>query len=99
MGNQVHRCDNSNPCCVQRQTGTGYFQFQKVNMKERVIAFAGGDLLAMFGMWHLLDLRAMFVDVAFKVILTALLGIVGGITGLLGKDIYKALKSYRNAKK
>lgn len=68
-------------------------------MKEKIIAFAGGDLLAMFGMWHFLDLQAMFVDVAFKVVLTALLGIVGGVAGLLGKDIYRAFKSYRNAKK
>ena len=67
-------------------------------MKERIIAFAGGDLLAMFAMWHFLDLRAMFVDVAFKVALTGILGVVGGVTGLLGKDLYIWFKKRRNAK-
>ena len=68
-------------------------------MKERIIAFTSGDLLTMLGMWHVLDLQTMVVDIAFKVMLTALLGIVGGITGLLGKDIYLILKKLRNGKK
>lgn len=68
-------------------------------MKERVIAFASGDVLTMLGMWHVLDLQTMVVDIAFKVVLTALLGLVGGITGLLGKDIYLTIKKIRNAKK
>ena len=68
-------------------------------MKERIIAFASGDLLTMAGMWHVLDLQTMVVDIVFKVVLTAVLGIVGGITGLLGKDIYLMLKKLKNERK
>ena len=53
----------------------------------------------MAGMWHVLDLQTMVVDIVFKVVLTAVLGIVGGITGLLGKDIYLMLKKLKNERK
>ncbi|TWF38862.1 hypothetical protein FHW36_10685 [Chitinophaga polysaccharea] len=64
-------------------------------MKERIVAFASGDLLAMFGMWHVLDIQTMFVDIAFKVAITGVLGIVGGFTGLLGKDLYIWYKKHK----
>lgn len=64
---------------------------------ETKIAFCSG-FTPVFGYASYLmkiDVSQIAVDAAFKIIIAALVGIVGGMAGLLGKDIYnKCIKKY-----
>lgn len=66
---------------------------------ETKIAFGGG-FTAVFGYSSYLlkiDLTQIAVDTAIKIAVTLIVGIVGGIAGLLGKEIYNQyLKKYFN---
>ncbi len=58
------------------------------NRYDSLLAFATGDMLVMAITWLHLDLLALGI----KLLMTLLLGIIGGAGGLLGKDIYELLK-------
>ena len=59
---------------------------------EELVAFISGDLLSMVIVWIHLDAA----DIIVKVAATGGLGLVGGFTGLLGKDIYDIVKNKFN---
>lgn len=55
---------------------------------DTLLAFVGGDMLVMAISWLHLDLVAL----GLKLVMTMLLGIIGGAAGLFGKDLYELIK-------
>lgn len=71
-----------------------------VEMRDDVIAFTGGSLLsaipALQWLWpmqaEVLNAPDMAMIWVFKIFGTVILGFLGGITGMLGKDAYRFFK-------
>lgn len=60
-------------------------------LREGSLCFLSGDLLtSAFYLWIGND----FAHFMLKVISTLIIGIIGGIAGLAGKDLYPVLKAY-----
>jgi CDP-diglyceride synthetase len=76
-------------------------------MSDDNVGFAGGTLLAFIPAYHWLwPLQIETIDPtmlvklwAMKVFGTIILGFLGGLTGMFGKDVYKIIKTKLHEKK
>lgn len=59
---------------------------------DGLIAFICGDLLVTICSWLHFDLTSDIYPLLGKISLTIILGIFGGASGLLGKDLYAYVK-------
>lgn len=57
--------------------------------KENMLAFIAGDVLVMVVNWIHMDIWS----IAAKIGMTVILGVIGGIASLVGKDLYELLKA------
>lgn len=74
--------------------------FEYFNHKvNSIIAFVSGDIFTtLFSVYYLSDIA--WLHPIFKLIMAALVGIIGGFSGLLGKDLYTLFAEwYKNRKK
>ena len=55
------------------------------SIKETLIAFCTGDVLATIVAFNLMS------DIGYPVVISVLTGLIGGFCALLGKDIYKKM--------
>jgi hypothetical protein len=63
------------------------------NMENKVLAFFCGDLLVTLYI-HLAGIIGNLGDFALKVLVTLIIGAVGGLAGMVGKDVYPVIKKY-----
>ncbi len=79
-----------------------------VNMENNAASFIGGFLLSVMANVHWIfaqayphtagDAAEAAASFGLKVIATLILGVIGGIAGLLGKDLYASIKRKFNEK-
>lgn len=60
------------------------------NVKERMVAFICGNASTMG--FTFLKIPDEMMNIGWKILATALIGVAGGIAGLAGKDIYAVVK-------
>lgn len=79
-----------------------------VAMENNAASFIGGFLLSVMANVHWIfgqiyphtpsDAATAAMEFGLKIIATLILGIIGGIAGLLGKDVYGSIKKKFNEK-
>lgn len=75
-----------------------------VTMENNAASFIGGFALSVLANWQWIfaqihiDPTNMAMSFGLKVLATLILGIIGGIAGLLGKDLYMGMKKKLNEK-
>ena len=75
-----------------------------VAMENNAASFIGGFSLSVLANWQWIfaqihiDPTNMAMGFALKVIATLILGVIGGIAGLIGKDLYTGFKKKLNDK-
>lgn len=61
------------------------------DIREKAVAFISGDLAVMG--FTFIRIPDELIGVGWKVLITIVVGIAGGIAGMVGKDLYTLVKS------
>lgn len=75
-----------------------------VQMENNAASFLGGFSLSVLANWQWIfaqihiDPSDLAMSFAIKVLATLILGVIGGVAGLLGKDLYTGFKKKLNDK-
>lgn len=70
--------------------------------KEGLYSFGGGFIVSVLGniQWiaqiETMGIQGLVIEWTAKIFGTLILGVIGGLAGLLGKDLYKYLKKDKN---